>query len=482
MPKTKKNRRKDPDFEGVFGAQELQIKRVCHACIGEEWISAKIQKTGPKRDCDYCEKTGVPTWPVGALAEKKHETLNRHYAPQTRNPADGAAYLAQKYGTTEWEPEGETVLFVMIELLALDDEPIAEDIRQILSEDVDSIAPGDPQEEARFDEDSYWAYQPIRDDELRWRWQDLETSLRTETRLFNHDVEHFFGEMFNAAARLAEKRGAEFVKTIGPGTDIDTIYRSRVFQSTRDLEEAMKRPDAHLGAPPSRFAKAGRMNPAGIPVFYGATSAPLTFSEIRPPVGSRVFTGEFEILRSLRVLNADALAELDTSGSFFDPDYKGDLAYADFFKTLKSRISRAVLLGDEELDYLPTQAIAEYLARRFDPPFDGILFESAQSNESGRNLVLFSQSCQVETLDCPDHRTEFMVSTTEHNEDGVFPDYRVYASVKSRSPSKTFLGMVFGPEHEKSPPSRATLRLNTNTLRVHHMRSIQVKTDEHTVH
>ena len=120
------------------------------------------------------------------------------------------------------------------------------------------------------------------------------------------------------------------------------------------------------------------MNPAGIPVFYGATSAPLTFSEIRPPVGSRVFTGEFEILRSLRVLNADALAELDTSGSFFDPDYKGDLTYTDFFKTLKSRISRAVLPGDEELDYLPTQAIAEYLARRFDPPFDGILFESAQ--------------------------------------------------------------------------------------------------------
>jgi hypothetical protein len=468
-----------PSFEPVYGAEELQEKRVAHTCIGDPWLSAKIEKSPEVAVCDYSGEE-APTWPLGAIAKATLAALQRHYAPQTWYPDDGADYLAQKYGPGDWEPAGEPVDYVIVELLELDDNPMAEDIRVILSHKVDTVAPGDPQPEAMFDDNSYWAFEPVREGELRWRWEDLETSLKTETRLFNRQIEEFFTEMFDAASRLSAVTGQDFLKMIGPEHDIRSVYRSRVFQSQRALESAMERPDLSLGAPPSALARAGRMNPAGISVFYGATTPELTFAELRPPVGSTVFTGKFDITRPLTVLNADALSEMKTSGSFFDPDYEGDLAYADFFKSLRSRISRAVMPGEEELDYLPTQAIAEFLARRHNPPLDGILFESAQSNAEGRNLVLFSQACGVKSLDCPASRTRFLVSTTDYDGDQLIPDYSVHARVKKykKTPRRNFFDNPAFDDWDE-PPKRAptALSLDIEALQVHHIKGVQIDTD-----
>jgi RES domain len=46
-------------------------------------------------------------------------------------------------------------------------------------------------------------------------------------------------------------------------------------------------------------------------------------------------------------------------------------------------------------DYLPTQAIAEYLATKVKPSFDGIIFKSPQTGGEGRNVVLFNHSSAV---------------------------------------------------------------------------------------
>ena len=40
------------------------------------------------------------------------------------------------------------------------------------------------------------------------------------------------------------------------------------------------------------------MNAQGIAVFYGAGDVETALAEVRPPVGSRVVTAEFEIIRA----------------------------------------------------------------------------------------------------------------------------------------------------------------------------------------
>ena len=58
-----------------------------------------------------------------------------------------------------------------------------------------------------------------------------------------------------------------------------------------------------LGPPPERLRKAGRMNSAGIQVFYGAYELETCLSELRPNVGDVVFAAKFELTRSLCVLD-----------------------------------------------------------------------------------------------------------------------------------------------------------------------------------
>ena len=59
--------------------------------------------------------------------------------------------------------------------------------------------------------------------------------------------------------------------------------------------------------------------------------------------------------------------------------------------------------SDETFDYLPTQAIAEYLATKVNPRIDGIIFSSSQTGGEGRNVVLFNHAsaAKIETTSAP---------------------------------------------------------------------------------
>src|SRR5207248_10013811 len=116
----------------------------------------------------------------------------------------------------------------------------------------------------------------------------------------------------------------------------------------------------------------------GVSVFYGATNPTIALAEVRPPVDSRTLVGRFEITRPLRVLDIEALRKLNVEGSIFDQTYIERLRKAKFLRWLSSRISQPIMPNDEPFDYLPTQAIADFLATRREPELDGILYPSVQ--------------------------------------------------------------------------------------------------------
>lgn len=118
----------------------------------------------------------------------------------------------------------------------------------------------------------------------------------------------------------------------GPHAELKAIYRARVFQSDERLEYALKRPDEGIGPPPPKSAVAGRMNPHGISVFYGATDPMIALAEVRPPVASRVVVGRFDLIKPLRLLDLEALRKLRVEGSIFDKTYLSRLEKAKFLE------------------------------------------------------------------------------------------------------------------------------------------------------
>ncbi len=204
--------------------------------------------------------------------------------------------------------------------------------------------------------------------------------------------------------------GRPVVVDAGPETGIGTVYRAREFQSERELRDAMKRPDLDVGPPPRAKAVAGRMNATGIAVFYGATDPDVALAEKRPPVGSKVLIGCFAIIRPLKLLDLASLDDLaDEEGSLFDGEHRQRLKRAQFLRGLSRRLSKPVMPNDAPLDYLPTQAIADFLATAEYPPLplDGIIYPSVQTGEPGlmfdrstrRNVALFHRAAQVEAMD-----------------------------------------------------------------------------------
>jgi hypothetical protein len=162
---------------------------------------------------------------------------------------------------------------------------------------------------------------------------------------------------------------------IGPSTPITQVYRARRVRSEDEAHRIFENPRAELGPPPPEKATAGRMNPAGIAVFYGALSAETAAAEVRPSVGGTVVMGRFAPMRSLRLLNLTQIGAGFT-GSIFNPVYEDRAARLRFLRGFHRLIARPIQIDDEPLEYLPTQAVAEYVANVLG--LDGLLYASAQ--------------------------------------------------------------------------------------------------------
>jgi hypothetical protein len=135
-------------------------------------------------------------------------------------------------------------------------------------------------------------------------------------------------------------------------------------------------------------------------MYYGAFDADTCVAEIRAPVGSSVVIGKFEIVRPLRLLDLDAFRHIFVQqASFFDPGFRGLRDKAYFLKRLVSIMSRPVMPSDEDFEYLPTQAVAEYLSEKIEPRLDGLIFPSSQRGGTGENVVLFRRAATIKPDD-----------------------------------------------------------------------------------
>jgi hypothetical protein len=456
---------------------------ICADCVTEQFLKGRVENEGVPGNCFYCNGEGR-TILMEELANII-ETAFKHHCVRTSEHPDALEELAIRHFGAEFDRSGYAVVEAIANAAGVDDE-VAEHIQQILSER-HAEGPGDYiGDETEFDSESFYEEKPPEDGVFGQEWIRFCGQLQTESRFFSQSAETVLHNIFSETATHQTHEGHPVIKEAGPGTDMPSLFRGRYFQSTTCMEEALTHAEQQLGPPPSRLASAGRMNAGGIAVFYGATSPSVVLSEIRPPVGSYVVIGRFNLTRKVRLLDIEALASIRVTGSVFDEGYLRRIQQALFYKTLGHRISMPVMPDDQLFEYLPTQVVADYLASHAKLDLDGIIYRSAQGPSSGANVVLFHKASRVEIPRYPDG-TKYHARPWGKDEDEAYNQYLVSIDVPHRKTLEVqrprFLPPGFDDvdwswlENDRDPRS-LTLTLDPSSLVVRRVLGVTFDTDD----
>lgn len=444
--------------------EDLEAKRLCVQCIGDDFLSAEVMKTGETAVCSYCGKTDKSE-PLGELADRFGAMFEEHY---------------ERAGEIGWENErGDPVEYLIADIGRVP-EAAASDIQAIMADRHEDRELSEMGEKSPYDDELTYVESSVDTQEFEEAWRALETDLRTRHRFFSTEAEEVFARVFADLHELTTWEGRPIIRTIGPGTDIPALYRARAFQSEARFEEAMIDPEQFVGTPASIYAQAGRMNPKGVPFFYGATKEKLALTEVRPPVASKVIVGRFDLKRELRVLDVEALESVLERGSLFDPGFSKRLARAKFLGRLSHRIRMPVLPDDESTDYLITQVMADFLAARVMPKIDGVIYGSAQGAANAFNVALFNWSSRVQAAEVVQGASHEMRYSGNDEEIDACIVTTTIAPPPPDPPEPTGSSVIF----QYVPPDPAaqdlrpeTLILDRGSLRLHVVREVCVVTD-----
>lgn len=382
-------------------------KKICHECIGEEYVKSYIKKHGHRSgSCSYCLKTRK-SLPYGDIAEMMHAVFESYYELN---------FEPDVYWDT---PAGDDATGIIHYELQTDDEAFVADIYEYLK---DECNPFRPDEYEKYSDDFNYVKMDYNSDALDLAWDKMLQSLKSEARYFNQGVKDFLDDLFGDIDTYKTKESSSAIKEIKTNT---MFFRARVFDSINEVEVALKHPELEFGPPPSKIARAGRMNASGIPVFYGAASAEVAIAEVRPAVGSYVVVAPFETMRELRVLDISSLELIShEKGSKFNPEAIKRLEKSSFLRTLSKILTIPVPGKNAENEYLITQAVSEYLSVNNSLKLDGVTFNSTQVSKGSKkskekyNVVLFKKSSSVNNAD--NIRCEYKVEMHENIEDEIY--------------------------------------------------------------
>ncbi len=465
------------DFESLTG------KMICCGCIGEDFLRQEISKHGKCGTCSYCEEVDQCI-PIVELADRVETTFEEHYHRTSTEPTS-MQYTMIKETDYEWYREGENVVDEIAWALGLPDEKAASDIQEILSNrhyDFDCAAMG---EETEFDSESHYIRKKPSAGQWHGEWYHFQNSLKTQTRFFSKSASALLKSIFNGIDTIQTTNGKLLIVEAGPGTELQEVFRARSFQSDQRLKDALALPDKRLGPPPSGYAQSGRMNAQGISVFYGANKPMAALAEIRPPVGCQVVVTRFEIIQPLKLLDLTALNSMATEGSVFDPTFIDRIERILFLKTLGTLMTVPVMPDNEILDYLPTQAVADFLASENVPRLDGIIFPSVQTAGDSLNVVLFHKASIVKDIETADG-TEIDVNLGYEDSDGWTIDYSVHEKYppQEKQKPKFRIPTIIGDWNKvdgNSSTLKPSLKVDLESIRVHRVSSVAFTTSDHLV-
>ncbi len=428
---------------------------ICLNCIDDKYLKRDVSEETEQQCCDFCGGSASPSISLEKLAVIVDGPI-QDYCDQGPNELT----FDLEHERSDYVQRGISLVDLLQEELGIDYDPAVQLADALINNDPADIRDGD---EPFYTEDANYERRYLTSWPYSETWETLSGRIKHKRRFFDDESRNKISEILGE--KESDKAKQLPVIELGPGKRVQHFYRSRRAESLEKAKQILGDLIQELGPVPSAQATAGRMNPSGISVFYGAISEKTAVAEVRPFVGSLVIVGQFYPSRPLRLLDLTRIG-VGFAGSIFDPGYADRASYLAFLQDFHSLIARPIQPQDEPLEYIPTQAVAEYVANVLH--FDGILYGSAQlgtvpgdsddvdpyvemheltSEELGNyNLVLFNEAAVVKKPTATGEDTDFTIGLLKFRE-GSEKTVRV-SSVEYNYDDE----FVLDPGHEPSPP------------------------------
>ena len=330
----------------------------CERCFKDPEIKAIVKGANTKGTCDFCKSKNVSICNISENKDLRDsfESLLDVYTPINDI---GLNYSCERQRQLIY------ILYTQWNIFNIK----MDDIYKFLIE----LLPGKYEEQPELFDGPVVIAGSTEEDYLKeysilgsFQWEDFVAEIKEKNRFHTDIIKKGILKTILQASCKRYKEGQKF-------------YRARIW----DSEVGFKK--AEMGAPPARFASAGRANPEGISCLYLADSLDTTLHETRAGVYDYATVGKFRLLKDIEVVN---LAAIDKISPFQEIDSSLLAINLPHLKKIGDEISKPLRRHDSSLDYLPTQYISDYIKSE---GFAGIEYKSTMCRE-GVNFAIFNQN------------------------------------------------------------------------------------------
>lgn len=226
---------------------------------------------------------------------------------------------------------------------------------------------------------------PLLSDELSFLWHQFSSLVRYRQRytffrssLFQEDLRQSSNALSDILAELSGL--VQLVeRTLPMGS---RLYRCRPAMPSDTIEGFND-----VTAPPAKFAKANRLSPTGISMFYGSfdEDTPLAETLNYANTSQVIYRGAFKTKKDLSVIDLCRIPKID----FWMPSGWQEYSFLhDFHEEISKPIGKE---DNPDIEYIPSQIFTEYLRHlckaSSGEPYDGIIYQSSLTKKE--NIVLF---------------------------------------------------------------------------------------------
>jgi hypothetical protein len=323
-------------------------QHVCTGCVDDYALRAAIGAAEEATaTCDFCGS--APAAELNVLLEAFVKGLRTEYG----DADDEGVYYDGREGGYQWHPTWDTW-------------DLVEDFSDVLTGEglLDAV------QEAMHDR--VWVevhfIEPRQDEALIASWERFCDAVQYETRYVfwlrgDEADKHLRGAGEIPASRILDELG-DLIETLELLRELPTSYR--LWRARLHSAPTVTWGASDLGTAPREYATlANRMSPAGIPMFYGSENPATAIQEVAVRAGEEdrwVTAGAFETSQPGVVVD---LTNLPAVPSMFDSERSGQRRPLLFLHKLVAQLSKPARATHEQIDYVPTQVVTEYLLRIF---------------------------------------------------------------------------------------------------------------------
>ena len=354
---------------------------ICVDCVAPAPLKKLFLAHGTSGDCEYCGRHGR-TMDTKQLFAYVYDRVSENVAV-SEDLSDFE--LGMLYECGDDSIPIADVGVVLAEWFELGDEPY---LKELMAGVPPELKTDDAGHERHFYGDDGTLEQNV----YEARWDGFVEGVRYKHRYFNADATQFLDSIFSVLVVGGDQLKVEVVRTICPG---DLLFRARRAQSQKQAEEIYKDPARQLGPTPKHLASSQRMTPNGISALYCALERETCLSEIRSITGDHVVSAALTPIGELKLLDITALSRVEPPAlTLLDEGFRESRHRKVFLDSLVKKMSLPKS-SDDELSYLSTQVVFEYLRTRFGKYVDGMVFPSVQTGEVGTNVVMFPEASRL---------------------------------------------------------------------------------------